>query len=79
MTTTTAAFAGAREQHRPVPAIPLGRVVRVELRKMFNTRSGFWLMASLVILGVVATIGTILLAPENGSPKKRSPRRSGSP
>ena len=65
MTTTTAAFAGAREQHRPVQAIPLGRVVRVELRKMFDTRSGFWLMASLVIVGVVATIGTILFAPDD--------------
>ena len=65
MTTTTTAFAGAREHHRPVPAIPLGRVVLVELRKMFNTRSGFWLMASLVIVGVLATVGTILFAPDD--------------
>lgn len=66
MTTTTSptAFAGVRERHVDVPTIPLGRVVRVELRKMFNTRSGFWLMASLVILGVLATIGTVLFAPE---------------
>jgi hypothetical protein len=56
----------------PVPAVavdrgspvPLTRVVRVELRKMFDTRSGFWLMASLVILGVAATVGTVLYAPE---------------
>ena len=47
------------------PTIPLGRVVRVELRKMFDTRSGFWLMASLVIVGVLATVGTILFAPDD--------------
>ena len=64
MTTTTAAFAGAREQHRPVQAIPLGRVVRVELRKMFNTRSGFWLMASIVIIALVTMVGTVLFAPD---------------
>jgi ABC-type transport system involved in multi-copper enzyme maturation permease subunit len=45
--------------------VPLSRVVRVELRKMFDTRSGFWLMASIVIAGVAATVGTILLAPDD--------------
>ncbi len=66
MTTTTSptALAGARERHVDVRGIVLGRVVRVELRKMFDTRSGFWLMASLVIVGVLATVGTILFAPE---------------
>ena len=32
------------------PGVPLGRLVKVELRKMFDTRSGFWLMMSIVIL-----------------------------
>ena len=31
------------------------RIVGVELRKMFDTRSGFWLMASIGILAVIAT------------------------
>lgn len=44
--------------------IPLRRVLRVELRKMFDTRSGFWLMASIVIAAMVATVATILFAPE---------------
>ena len=35
--------------------IPLTRLVGVELRKMFDTRSGFWLMASIVITSVLAT------------------------
>ena len=40
------------------------RVVRVELRKMFDTRSGFWLIASIVITGCIATIATIAFAPD---------------
>jgi ABC-2 type transport system permease protein len=44
--------------------IPLSRVVRVELRKMFTTRSGFWLIASIAITGLIATIATIAFAPD---------------
>jgi ABC-2 type transport system permease protein len=44
--------------------IPLSRVVRVELRKMFDTRSGFWLIASIGITGFIATIATIAFAPD---------------
>jgi ABC-type transport system involved in multi-copper enzyme maturation permease subunit len=40
------------------------RVTKVELRKMFNTRSGFWLIASIAISAVLATAGVILWAPE---------------
>jgi ABC-2 type transport system permease protein len=28
-------------------AIPMSRTITTELRKMFDTRSGFWLMASI--------------------------------
>lgn len=45
--------------------IPTSRVVAVELRKMFDTRSGFWLMTSIVIAAVVATGAVILFAPED--------------
>lgn len=67
MTTTAppTTYRPTHEQHGDRAPIPLGRVVRVELRKMFDTRSGFWLMASLVIVGVLATIGTILFAPDD--------------
>jgi ABC-type transport system involved in multi-copper enzyme maturation permease subunit len=44
--------------------LPLSRVVRVELRKMFDTRSGFWLIASIGITGLIATIATIAFAPD---------------
>ena len=47
-----------------IAPIPLSRVVRVELRKMFDTRSGFWLIASIGITGLIATIATIAFAPD---------------
>ncbi len=45
--------------------LTLARVTRVELRKMFNTRSGFWLIASIAISAVLATAGVILWAPDD--------------
>lgn len=51
---------------RPAPApIPMSRLMRVELRKSFDTRSGFWLLMSVGILAVVATTATILFAPDD--------------
>lgn len=51
---------------RPTPRrIPMSRIVSVELRKSFDTRSGFWLMMSIAILAVVATAATILFAPDD--------------
>jgi ABC-2 type transport system permease protein len=44
--------------------IPLSRVFRVELRKMFDTRSGFWLIASIAITGLIATFATVAFAPD---------------
>ena len=42
--------------------IPLTRIITTELRKMFDTRSGFWLMASIAILALLATAAVILFA-----------------
>ena len=58
-TTTTPA-----PQRRAVKPIPMSRIVSVELRKMFDTRSGFWLLASIGILSLLATAATIVFAPE---------------
>lgn len=44
--------------------IPFPRVVRIELRKMFDTRSGIWLLASIGILSAVATVAVIVFAPD---------------
>jgi ABC-type transport system involved in multi-copper enzyme maturation permease subunit len=46
------------------PGVPLSRILKVELRKMFDTRSGFWLMASIAIISTLATIGVILFVPD---------------
>src|SRR3954452_19891183 len=45
--------------------VPTSRVVAVELEKMFDTRSGFWLMASIVITSLIATGAVILFAPDS--------------
>ena len=65
---TTAAPAAApvrsdreRVVHQP---IPMSRILGVELRKMFDTRSGFWLMTSIGILALLATTAVILFAPD---------------
>ncbi|GAA1448491.1 hypothetical protein GCM10009641_76620 [Mycobacterium cookii] len=58
--TTTGASAVARA----VRPIPTSRLVAVELRKMFDTRAGFWLMASVGIVAVLATAVVIIWAPD---------------
>jgi ABC-type transport system involved in multi-copper enzyme maturation permease subunit len=69
MSTTTIdrATAGRMRTSRrtEISPIPLTRVVRVELRKMFDTRSGFWLISSIAITGLLATIATIAFAPDD--------------
>jgi ABC-2 type transport system permease protein len=61
--------APARTPSAPAPAravrpIPTTRLVGVELRKMFDTRAGFWLMASVGIVSVLATAAVIIWAPD---------------
>ncbi len=64
MTTLTVDRVATRQ--RPVPErIPQSRVIGVELRKMFDTRSGFWLMTSIVATAVIATGAVILFAPDD--------------
>jgi ABC-type transport system involved in multi-copper enzyme maturation permease subunit len=56
-----------RSQAAPphVHNVPLSRVVGVELRKMFDTRAGFWLMASILIAAMISTVATIMFAPQS--------------
>jgi ABC-type transport system involved in multi-copper enzyme maturation permease subunit len=51
--------AGTRSTPR---SIPLSRVVTTEVRKMLDTRSGFWLIAGLGILALLATGAVIVFA-----------------
>jgi ABC-2 type transport system permease protein len=73
MSATTSATTGAtngereRETDRSVVRpIPMGRVVGIELRKMFDTRSGFWLMTSIVALSVIAS-GAVIIFGKDGN------------
>ena len=63
-TTSTSLVRSSGSRARPRP-IPLRRVTSTELRKMFDTRSGFWLMASIGILALLATTAVILFAPDD--------------
>jgi len=56
--------AARRPTAAPRP-IPLSRIVAVELRKSFDTRSGFWLLASIAITAVLATGAVVLWAPDS--------------
>jgi hypothetical protein len=53
----------AREEHAP---IPFRTVMGVELRKMFDTRSGFWLMVGIAVAGLLATGAVIAFAGDDG-------------
>ena len=44
--------------------IPLPRIAAVEVRKMVDTRSGFWLIASIAITAVLVTAGVIAFTPD---------------
>jgi hypothetical protein len=61
---TTIAIDPVRALRADTHQVPLARIIRVELRKMFDTRSGFWLIASIVIAALVATVATIAFAPD---------------
>jgi ABC-type transport system involved in multi-copper enzyme maturation permease subunit len=58
-TATTASAA----THR---AIPTGRIITTELTKMFDTRSGSWLMASIGILALLASTAVIAFSSDAG-------------
>ncbi len=60
MTAVTAENPRVRVAPKP---IPFTRILGVELTKLFNTRSGFWLTASIGISAVLATAAVIVFAP----------------
>lgn len=42
------------------PPIPFTRLLNVERRKMFDTRSGFWLLAGVILLSLIAAGATMI-------------------
>lgn len=66
MSTITAEPAMTTRVARPEPRpIPFTRLLSVELRKCFDTRAGFWLMASIGIAALLATGAVLLWAPDS--------------
>jgi ABC-2 type transport system permease protein len=55
----------AAPTRRTAGPIPATRLVKIELRKMFNTRSGFWMLVSIGVLSVIATGAVIIFAPDS--------------
>ncbi len=65
-TTTPVEAVGSTRRTRSAPApIPMTRLLDTELRKMFDTRAGFWLMGSIGIAAVIASVATMLFAPDS--------------
>ncbi len=70
MTTSTAAVATSASDRAtdttaatPTRRIPLTRILAVELRKSFDTRSGRWLLASIGLASLVTTGAVVAWAP----------------
>ncbi|MBD3923880.1 ABC transporter permease subunit [Nocardioides cavernae] len=74
--TFTADAAPVRRAARPVPAT---RLVKVELRKMFTTRSGFWLLVSIGVLTPISAGSVIIFAPDGDVTYESFTRASGFP
>ena len=55
----------AEPARRVVRPIPSTRLVTIELRKMFDTRAGRWLLISIAVLSVLAAVAVVLFADDN--------------
>ncbi len=49
---------------RRIDPIPASRLVGVELRKMFDTRAGYWLLVAIAVTAVLASAAVIAFAPD---------------
>lgn len=58
---TTTQAAPVRRTAQPIPT---ARLVKVELRKMFDTRSGFWMLISIGVLSIMAAGSVLIFAPD---------------
>ena len=63
LTPSTTAVDTPARRARTITPIPMTRLVRVELRKMFDTRAGFWLVAGIGIVALLATAAVVIFAP----------------
>jgi ABC-2 type transport system permease protein len=79
MTATTVSPDAAAPARRTARPIPTGRLVRVELRKMFTTRSGFWMLVSIGILSPISAGSVLVFAPDSDITYENFVRASGFP
>ena len=70
------ATTSARRTARP---IPLARLVSVELRKMFDTRSGFWMLVSIGVLTPISAGSVVVFAPDSDVTYESFTRATGFP
>ncbi len=77
--TTTTITTGAAPARRTVRPIGLPRLVKVELRKMFSTRSGFWMLVSIGVLSPIAAGSVVVFAPDSDVTYESFTRASGFP
>ena len=66
----------ARRTARPIPTT---RLVKVELRKMFNTRSGFWMLISIGVLSPISAGSLLVLGLNSDVTYQNFVRASGFP
>ena len=60
MSTTTIERPATSSTSAARTGIPASRLIGVELQKMFDTRAGFWLVAGIAALALVATAATVI-------------------
>jgi hypothetical protein len=73
---TTTEVAPVRLTPRPITTT---RLVTVELRKMFTTRSGFWMLVSIGVLSLMAAGSVLIFAPDRDVTYESFARASGFP
>jgi ABC-2 type transport system permease protein len=76
---TRASTRDAASVRRTARPIPLTRLVRVELRKMFTTRSGFWMLVSIGVLTPISAGSVVVFAPDSDVTYESFTRASGFP
>ena len=64
---------------RTARPIPLARLVSVELRKMFDTRSGFWMLVSIGVLTPISAGSVVVFAPDSDVTYESFTRATGFP
>ena len=77
--TPPAAAPEAASVRRTAQPIPATRLVKVELRKMFNTRSGFWMLISIGALSPISAGSLLVLGLNSDVTYQNFVRASGFP